>query len=83
MIVKIVQTASNIKQRFYIDSNNFYLEGECGNISRLQSITLFNQNVTIQGVYRISKWVHYIPLRYLFGKANITGTFSLSRNGRP
>lgn len=80
MIVKISQTASNIKQLYDIKSDNFSFQGEFGNVSRLQSITLFNKNTTIKGIYNFSKWVNYIPLRYLFGKANLTRVFCLYRN---
>lgn len=80
MIIKILQTASNIKQSFDVESENFYFQGEAGNISRLQTITLSNKNTTIKGVYTLSKWVNYIPLRYLFGKANLTRIFHLYKN---
>ena len=77
MIVTISQTASNTKQSYNIESENFYYSGEAGSISRLQSITIFNKENTIKGIYNISKWVNYIPLRYLFGEANLTRVFYL------
>lgn len=80
MIVKISQTASNIKQSYDIESENFYYSGDAGSISRLQTITLSNKENTIKGIYKISKWVNYIPLRYLFGKANETRHFTLYKN---
>ena len=80
MIIKISQTASNIKQCYDIESENFYYSGDAGSISRLQSITLSNKENTIKGIYKISKWVNYIPLRYLFGKANLTRVFHLYEN---
>ncbi len=80
MIIKISQTASNIKQSYDIESENFYYSGDAGSISRLQSITISNKENTIKGVYKISKWVNYIPLRYLFGNANITQVFHLYKN---
>ena len=67
MVIKISQTASNIKQSYDIESENFYYRGDLGSISRLQSITMSNKDTTIKGIYNISKWVNYIPLRYLFG----------------
>ncbi len=75
MIIKISQTASNIKQPYDIEGENFYYSGDAGSISRLQSITLSNKENAIKGIYNISKWVNYIPLRYLFGEANLTRVF--------
>lgn len=80
MVIKISQTASNIKQSYDIESENFYYSGDLGSISRLQSITMSNKDTTIKGIYNISKWVNYIPLRYLFGKANLTRVFHLYKN---
>lgn len=80
MIVKISQTASNIKQSYDIDGENFYFQGDVGSLSRLQSITLSNKETTIKGIYNISKWVNYIPLRHLFGEANLTRVFHLYEN---
>ena len=80
MIIKISQTASNIKQSYDIESENFYYNGDAGSISRLQSITLSNNENTIKGIYNISKWVNYIPFRYLFGEANLTRLFHLYEN---
>ena len=79
MIIKISQTASNVKQSYDIESENFYFKGDAGS-SRLQSITLSNNENTIKGVYNISNWVNYIPLRYLFGEANLTRVFRLYKN---
>ena len=80
MIIKISQTASNIKQSYDIEGENFYYSGVTGSISRLQSITLSNKENTIKGVFNISKWVNYIPLRYLFGNANLTRVFHIYKN---
>ena len=80
MIIKISQTASNIKQSYDIESENFYYSGDTGSISRLQSITLYNKENTIKGIYNISKWVNYIPFRYLFGEANLTRVFDIYKN---
>lgn len=80
MIIKISQTASNIKQLYDIEGETFYFHGEAGSVSRLQNITLSNQNTVIRGVHHLSKWIHYIPFRYLFGKVNITRVFRLYRN---
>jgi len=80
MIVKISQTASNIKQTFDIESDDFYYYGELGSMSRFQTITLSNNDTTIKGIYTLSKWVNYIPFRWLFGKANLTRVFRLYKN---
>ena len=80
MIVKVSQTASNIKQSFDVQTDNGYFSGEAGSISRWQTITLSNQEMTIKGVFNLSKWVNYIPYRWLFGKTNLTRVFHLYRN---
>lgn len=80
MIVKISQTASNIKQTFDIKSDDFYYYGKLGSINRFQEITLSNKDITVKGVYNLSKWVNYIPFRWLLGKANLTRAFLLYKN---
>lgn len=75
MIVKISQTASNLKQNFDIESDNFYFYGKSGSMSRFQTITLSNKETTIKGIYNLSKWVNHIPFRWLFGEANLTRLF--------
>lgn len=80
MIIKISQTASNIRQLYEIESENFRFHGEAGRVSRFQHIIISNQSITIKGVYRISKWTNYIPFRYLWGHATQTRRFSLYRN---
>ena len=80
MIVKISQTASNIKQTFDIESDDFYFYGELGSMNQFQTITLSNKDTTIKGIYNLSKWVNYIPFRWLFGEANLTRVFHLYKN---
>lgn len=81
MIVKISQTASNIKQFYEIEGDDgFCFEGKNGSISRFQPISIFNQDTTIKGIHKIPKWVNFIPFRYLFGKANVRRVFNLYRN---
>lgn len=80
MIIKISQTISKKQQLYDIVGENFYWKGNTGNISRLQSITLTDTKTTIKGIYNISKWVNYIPLRHLWGEANLTRVFHLYRN---
>lgn len=63
MIVKISQTASNVKQTFDIESDNFYFYGELGSMNRFQTITISNKQTTIRGIYNLSKLVNYIPFR--------------------
>ena len=46
MIVKISQTASNIKQTFDIESDEFYFYGELGRMNTCQAITLSNKKKT-------------------------------------
>lgn len=80
MIVKVSQTASNIKQSFDVQIGNGYFSGETGSISRWQTITLSNRETTLKGVFNLSKWVNYIPYRWIFGKANLTRVFHLYRD---
>lgn len=80
MVITISQTASNIKQSYDVESENFYYSGNAGSLSRLQSITLSNNENTIKGSHNISKWVNYIPFRYLFGEANLNRGFRLYKN---
>ena len=81
MIIKITQTASNVRQTYDITSDAFYFTGEAGSFSRLQNITISNADTTIKGVYKVAKWVNYIPFRYFFGWENRTKIFSLYQNG--
>lgn len=83
MIITISQTASNIKQTYEISSSGFWYSGSAGSVSRMQSITLSNNEDTIKGVYNIPKWNNCIPLSYLFGKANLIRFFQLYKNGSP
>lgn len=80
MIVKISQTASNIKQTFDIESDVFYFQGKVGQFSRFQPITLSNKDTKMKGVYHFSEWINYIPFRWLFGKENYTKIFRLYKN---
>ena len=80
IIVEFSQTASNIKQLYDISFEKEYFQGKIGSFSRIQSITLWNKDTIVKGIYHLSKWLHYIPLRYLFGKANLTRVFQLHRN---
>lgn len=80
MIIKITQTASNIKQTYDIEGESFYYQGESGNISCIQPIMLYNKENEIKGVYKSSKWVNYIPFRYLFGMTNLTRAFHFYKN---
>jgi hypothetical protein len=72
--------ASNTKQSYDIEGENFYYSGNAGSISRLQSITLSNKDTVIKGVFRPSKPENYIPYRWMFGKENRTRVFDLYRN---
>ena len=80
MIIKISQTASNVRQSYDIAGKNFNYQGKAGSVSRLQNVVLANSHTTIRGVYYPSRWVNYIPFRYLFGKENLTRRFRLYRN---
>lgn len=80
MIIKITQTASNIKQEYDVDSEGFHFHGTIGNVSRLQPITLSNASLTVKGVHRMTTWTNYIPFRPLFGIYTVTQKFCLSRD---
>lgn len=81
MIIKISQTASNVRQSYDIEGENFYYTADAGSFSRLQPIILSGKDTTVKGVYTPSKWVNYIPFRYLFGRENLTRAFRLYKNG--
>lgn len=81
MIIKINQTASNIKQQFDIDSDSFTALGEIGSYSKYQKITLTNHHTNILGKFKFSKPVNYIPFRYLFKKPNRIQKFLLFKDG--
>lgn len=80
MIIKIAQTASNIKQSYYINGDNFNFHGNLGSIDKYQDISISNNETSIKGVHHFSRWVNYIPLRYFFGKENLTRVFDLYLN---
>lgn len=80
MVVKISQTASNTKQTFDIESADFYFWGKLGSINQFQTITLSNKETTIKGIYHLSKWVNYIPFRWILGKVNLTKVFKLYKD---
>jgi len=80
MIITISQTASNIKQSYTIEGDNFYFKGDNGKFNSFQKIILSNKNDTIMGVFNLSKWINYIPFRYLFGGTNLSRLFLLYKN---
>lgn len=80
MIIKIIQTSSNIKQEYDIEFPESTFFGSAGNVSALQHIEIFNKDTNLSGKFQISNWVNYIPLRYLFGVANLTRAFLIERN---
>lgn len=80
MIIKLIQTASNIKQYYDIEGESFFFQGDIGNINRIQPIKMFNENTIIKGVFVFSRWTNYIPLRYFFGKENHTKKFKVLKN---
>ena len=80
MIVKIVQTASNIKQLYYIQGENFSYQGDVGNLSKLQNITISNDKNNVKADYFMSPIDNYIPFRFLFGGGSKTRVFCLYKN---
>lgn len=80
MIVRITQTASNVKQEYEIIGGGLFFSGHNGNLCKWQPITLSDRDAVFRGVPRFAKWINYIPLRYLFGKENRTKRFDLYRN---
>ena len=50
MIIKISQTASNVRQSYDIAGKNFNYQGKAGSVSRLQNVVLANSHTTIRGV---------------------------------
>ena len=51
MIIKITQTASNIKQRFDVELEGEYCQGEAGSFSELQDVTLTGKNGVLKAVF--------------------------------
>jgi len=80
MIIKISQTASNIKQAYDIDCDGGYYHGNAGTFSRFQPVTLYNSENTLKGVFKLSNLINYIPFRWLFGKANTSRFFKIYKN---
>lgn len=80
MIIKIHQTASNIKQTYSIDGENFHFIGNSGSICQFQPITISNKESTIKGVFCLANWVNYIPLRHLFNIENLRKSFHIFKN---
>lgn len=80
MIIKICQTASNIRQTYDIDGENFHYTGKVGSIKCYQPISFYNENTTIDGFFKLSKWSNYIPFRWLVGKENLRQRFQLYKN---
>lgn len=80
MIIKISQTASNTKQTYLIEGENFFFEGKNGSLSNLQDVVISNESTTIRGDFILSKGHHYLPFRYLFGKETKKRNFRLYRN---
>lgn len=83
MIIKIIQTASNIKQTYDIVGEDFCYQGKTGSISTMQAITLSNEKNIIRGIFSLSPWINYIPFRYLLGFDNRTRLFRLYQNDTP
>ncbi|MBR2915189.1 MAG: hypothetical protein IKC06_05215 [Clostridia bacterium] len=81
MIIKITQTASNIKQLYDIRGEDFSYQGKTGSLCTFQPITLFNDEVCIKGSYKFNRWVNYIPFLHLLGGVSVTRTFRLNKNG--
>ena len=80
MIIKITQTASNIKQRYDVESDNLYYSGQLGSLNCRQPITLSCKDTTIKATYSRSQWVNYIPLRRFLGVSTLTRGFTLYEN---
>lgn len=81
MIIKIKQTASNIKQ-MYLISGDYSCQGKIGNESKYQRIELYNKNGELLFCkYHLSHWTNYIPIRYLFVFLNLTREFQIFKNG--
>lgn len=80
MIIKISQTASNIKQTYDIDCNGNYYQGNAGTFSRFQPITISSNKTTLKGVFKLSNLINYIPFRWIFGKENFSRFFKLYKD---
>lgn len=83
MIISVMQTSSNISQKFDVEYNgNFQYTGSLGAFSQYQPIALQKNDSTVKlhGERFLSRWTNYIPFRYLFGYTNQTRGCNLSKN---
>lgn len=81
MIIKVTQTASNIKQEYDIYADEHYYKGKLGSISRFQDIHLSGKDIFLKGSYALPRLNTNIPYSSLLGTSTITRIFRVSRNG--
>ena len=82
MIIEIKQTAANLKLEFTIFHDGEYAyDGKLGRWHRNQGITLSKNGMAlIEGTFRPTPWLNYIPFKHLFGRPSIRRHFS-AHNG--
>ena len=83
MIIKIAQTASNIRQHYEISGKNFMYSGDLGRFRKQQAIILRNNRTELKAAYKLSSVIKSIPFRPLFNAECIGRQFLLYRNQVP
>ena len=80
MIIEVKQTCANLRQEFEIYYNkNFAYYGKLGSLHPMQDILLYDAEKTVaEGRFRFSRWINYIPFRYLFGSAALKRYFEIT-----
>lgn len=79
MIIKISQTASNVKQSFDVESDNYYCKAEAGSFSSMQGISLAGKDIDVRGTAAIFNYRECFPFGNTFGKAVFSKAFLLYR----
>ena len=83
MIIDIIQTAGIFKQTYEVCGKGFGFSVNVGRFHRYQNILMTNPCDRIEGEWQFSRWYHYIPFRWLFGKANVKNRFRIRQNESP
>ncbi len=81
MIVKIIQTKTNLKQEYDVEGENFYFSGKLGSYNTRGEITLSNSKTTINGIFCSSSLLDYIPFGWLLNGESVTRKFEIYKDG--
>ena len=83
MKFQIKQTASNVKQQFEIEGEQFFAECAAGSFAKVQPLSLTHKDFSIRGEYRAPRWKDLLPFGYLFFQEKRRYTFELFKNDTP